>query len=199
MEIVFLMILLMLLVIWCLKKINKKVADQKNTDKLNTASDMNVSSINSPQNVVSLISEYFNKNNIRYWLSEDRKSFRVGFELESEGKFDVYINVDSNYILFNCAILEDIKDEAVANTLDIVARINQFYNLGCINFYFESRVVSFKNVYLLFENELTENKFKLYFDTTIDGARSCRPLISRVAIDGEEPIIAMMSIGNNNQ
>ena len=199
MELIIFLILLMLFVNWSLNKIDKQIFKQKISDKSKKKEKMKTPNFIAPQNLISLISGYFNKNNIRYWLSEDHKTIRVGFDLEKEGTFDIYIKINDNYINFNCAVLEDIKDEAVANTLDILARINQFYNLGFLNFYFENRLVAFKISYLLFENELTENKFKLYFDSTIDGARSCRPLISRVAIDGEEPIIAMMSIGNNNQ
>ena len=182
---------------WSMNSIDKQVVKQKITDKTKENKKMNTPNFIAPQNLISLISEYFNKNNIRYWLSEDHKTFRVGYDLTGEGKFEIFINVEEHYLLFNCAVLEDVKDEAVTNTLDIIARINQFYNLGFLNFYFESRVVGFKISYLLFENEMTENKFKTYFECTIDGARSCRPLITKVAVDGEEPIIAMMNMINN--
>ena len=197
MELFIFLILLMLVVNWSMNSIDKQVVKQKITDKKMENKKMNTPNFIAPQNLITLISEYFNKNNIRYWLSEDHKTFRVGYDLADEGKFEIFINVEEHYLLFNCAVLEDVKDEAVANTLDIIARVNQFYNLGFLNFYFESRVVGFKISYLLFENELTENKFKTYFECTIDGARSCRPLITKVAVEGEEPIIAMMSMINN--
>jgi len=198
MELFIFLILLMLVVNWSMNSIDKQVVKQKITDKKMENKKMNTPNFIAPQNLITLISEYFNKNNIRYWLSEDHKTFRVGYDLTGEGKFEIFINVEEHYLLFNCAVLEDVKDEAVANTLDIIARVNQFYNLGFLNFYFESRVVGFKISYLLFENELTENKFKTYFECTIDGARSCRPLITKVAVEGEEPIIAMMSMINNS-
>ena len=197
MELFIFLVLLMLVVNWSMNKIDKQVVKQKIIDKVKEKKKMNTHNFIAPTNIVALISAYFNKNNIRFWLSEDQKTFRVGYDLTDEGKFEIFINVEDHYLLFNCAVLEDIKDEAVANTLDIIARINQFYNLGFLNFYFESRVVGFKISYLLFENELTENKFKTYFECTIDGARSCRPLITKVAVEGEEPIIAMMSMINN--
>lgn len=197
MELFIFLVLLMLVVNWSMNKIDKQVVKQKILDKVKEKKKMNTHNFIAPTNIVALISAYFNKNNIRFWLSEDQKTFRVGYDLTGEGKFEIFINVEDHYLLFNCAVLEDIKDEAVANTLDIIARINQFYNLGFLNFYFESRVVGFKISYLLFENELTENKFKTYFECTIDGARSCRPLITKVAVEGEEPIIAMMSMINN--
>ncbi len=197
MELFIFLVLLMLIVNWSMNKIDKQVVKQKILDKEKEKKKMNTHNFIAPTNIVALISAYFNKNNIRFWLSEDQKTFRVGYDLTDEGKFEIFINVEDHYLLFNCAVLEDIKDEAVANTLDIIARINQFYNLGFLNFYFESRVVGFKISYLLFENELTENKFKTYFECTIDGARSCRPLITKVAVEGEEPIIAMMSMINN--
>ena len=197
MELFIFLVLLMLVVNWSMNKIDKQVVKQKIIDKVKEKKKMNTHNFIAPTNIVALISAYFNKNNIRFWLSEDQKTFRVGYDLTYEGKFEIFINVEDHYLLFNCAVLEDIKDEAVANTLDIIARINQFYNLGFLNFYFESRVVGFKISYLLFENELTENKFKTYFECTIDGARSCRPLITKVAVEGEEPIIAMMSMINN--
>jgi hypothetical protein len=181
-----------------MRSVDKQVAKQKDADKLKLVANMNAAKIKTPQNMINLIADYFKKNNIKYWLSEDQKTFRVGFDLENEGKYEVFINIHENYLIFNCEVLDEITDDAVTNTIDIITRINQFYNLGFLNFYFESRIVAFKNVYVLFENELTENKFQLYFDSTIDGARSCRPLVTKVAIDGEEPIIAMMNIGNNN-
>lgn len=198
MELFLFLVLLIIVVTWIMRSVDKQVAKQKDADKLKIVANMNAAKIKTPQNMINLIADYFKKNNIKYWLSEDQKTFRVGFDLDNEGKYEVFINVNENYLIFNCGVLDEITDEAVINTIDIITRINQFYNLGFLNFYFESRVVAFKNVYVLFENELTENKFQLYFDSTIDGARSCRPLVTKVAIDGEEPIIAMMNIGNNN-
>ena len=198
MELFLFLVLLIIVVTWIMRSVDKQVAKQKDADKLKIVANMNAPKIKTPQNMINLIADYFKKNNIKYWLSEDQKTFRVGFDLDNEGKYEVFINVNENYLIFNCGVLDEITDEAVINTIDIITRINQFYNLGFLNFYFESRVVAFKNVYVLFENELTENKFQLYFDSTIDGARSCRPLVTKVAIDGEEPIIAMMNIGNNN-
>lgn len=198
MELFLILVLLIIVVTWSMRSVDKQVAKQKDADKLKLFANMNAAKIKTSQNLVNLIANYFKKNNIKYWLSEDQKTFRVGFDLENEGKYEVFIYVNEHYLIFNCGVLDEITDEAVINTIDIITRINQFYNLGYLNFYFENRVVSFKNVFVLFENELTENKFQLYFDSTIDGARSCRPLVTKVAIEGEEPIIAMMNIGNNN-
>jgi len=198
MELFLFLVLLIIVVAWSMRSVDKQVAKQKDADKLKLVANMNAAKIKTPQNMINLIADYFKKNNIKYWLSEDQKTFRVGFDLENEGKYEVFINIHEHYLIFNCEVLDEITDDAVTNTIDIITRINQFYNLGFLNFYFESRIVAFKNVYVLFENELTENKFQLYFDSTIDGARSCRPLVTKVAIDGEEPIIAMMNIGNNN-
>ena len=199
MELIAFLILLVVVVIWSIKKIDSNTI-RKNTIDQNNKTDkekMSTPNFTTAKNVTSQISEYLKKNNIRFWLSEDSKTFRVGFDLEHDGKYEMFIYLSDGYITFTCGVIEDVNDEAVSKTAEIVTRINQFYNFGHLNFYYESRVVAFKNVYIFYENELTENKFRMYFDLTLDGAKDCRSLVSKVVNDGEEPVIAMMNLGNN--
>lgn len=199
MELIAFLILLVVVVIWSIKKIDSNTI-RKNTIDQNNKTDkekMSTPNFTTAKNVTSQISEYLKKNNIRFWLSEDSKTFRVGFDLEHHGKYEMFINLFNDYIAFTCGVIEDVSDEAVSKTAEIVTRINQFYNFGHLEFYYESRVVAFKNEYILFENELTENKFRMYFDLTLEGSKDCRSLVSKVVNDGEEPVIAMMNLGNN--
>ena len=66
MELFIFLILLMLVVNWSMNSIDKQVVKQKITDKIKEKKKMNTPNFIAPQNLITLISEYFNKNNIRY-------------------------------------------------------------------------------------------------------------------------------------
>ena len=182
------------LVISSINKMNKKSSTIKKLPKTSEAEKQNLPTVIVDRSLAEIIAGYFQKNNIRYWLSEDQKSFRTGFDLNNEGCFDMFINIHDNHLSFECEVMTQIEDDAVARTLEITSRINQYYNFGQLNFFFESRVIVFKIVYPLYHNELDECKFRMYFDGALDGARNCRPVINKVLVEGEEPAIAVMNI-----
>ena len=182
------------LVISSINKMNKKSSTIKKLPKTSEAEKQNLPTVIVDRSLAEIIAGYFQKNNIRYWLSEDQKSFRTGFDLNNEGCFDMFINIHDNHLSFECEVMTHIEDGAVARTLEITSRINQYYNFGQLNFFFESRVIVFKIVYPLYHNELDESKFRMYFDGALDGARNCRPVINKVLVEGEEPAIAVMNI-----
>jgi hypothetical protein len=179
---------------WSVNKMDKKPSNSKNIGESNESENPSLPLDIKDENLAVRIAGYFQKNNIRYWLSEDQKSFRIGFDLDNEGCFDMFINIHDYHLAFACEVMNEIEDEAVAKTLEITSRINQFYNFGQLNFFFESRLLFFKIVFPLYQNDLNESKFRMYFDAAMDGARNCRPVIKKVVIEGEEPAIAVMSI-----
>jgi hypothetical protein len=191
------LIALLLFIAFIVCTINKMDAKKTSNEKLEKSPFIvtpNLSVITDNSNLVEKISGYFQKHNIRYWLSEDQKSFRTGFDLDSEGCFDMFVNIHDNHLSFACEVMTQIGDDDVAKTIEITSRINQYYNFGQLNFFFENRVIVFKIVYPLYHNELDESKFRMYFDGALDGARNCRPVINKVLVEGEEPAIAVTSI-----
>lgn len=182
------------LVISSINKMDKKSSTIKKLPKTSEAEKRNLPTVIEDRSLAEIIAGYFQKNNIRYWLSEDQKSFRTGFDLNNEGCFDMFINIHDNHLSFECEVMTHIEDGAVARTLEITSRINQYYNFGQLNLFFESRVIVFKIVYPLYHNELDESKFRMYFDGALDGTRNCRPVINKVLVEGEEPAIAVMNI-----
>ena len=179
---------------WSIKKMSENKSNENHKEKSAEVVNSSLSIDTRSINLIDNISGYFQKNNIRYWLSEDRKSFRTGFDLDSEGCYDMFINIYDNHLSFACEVMTHIEDDTVAKTLEITSRINQYYNFGQLNFFFESRVIAFKVVYPLYQNELNEDKFRMYFNGALDGARNCRPVIKKVLEEGEEPVIAVMNI-----
>ena len=58
---------------------------------------------------------------------------------------------------------------------------------------YEERLVIFEaNMILTDINQLTEEFIDLYLKETIKAAYWCKPLINKVIIDNEEPIIALL-------
>ena len=186
-------LLLFIAFIWTINKMDAKKTSNEKLEKSLFIVNPNLSVIVDNNNLTEKISGYL-QNNIRYWLSEDQKSFRTGFDLDSEGCFDMFVNIHDNHLSFACEVMTQIGDDDVAKTIEITSRINQYYNFGQLNFFFENRVIVFKIVYPLYHNELDENKFRMYFDGALDGARNCRPIINKVLVEGEEPAIAVMNI-----
>jgi len=182
------------LVISSINKMDKNSSTIKKSPKTSEVEKENLPKPIDERNLAERIAGYFQNNNIRYWISEDQKSFRSGFDLGNEGCFDMFINIHDNHLSFACEVMTHIEDDAVVRALEITSRINQYYNFGQLNFFFESRVIAFKIVYPLYHNELDESKFRMYFDGALDGARNCRPVINKVLVEGEEPAIAVMNI-----
>jgi hypothetical protein len=147
------------------------------------------------------ISEYLKNDDIKFWVLEDNSVIRVGFELENKDCYELFIKIPEkqHYIEFKGIVHIDVPDESVLRTTEMIARINQYYSFGHLIFYFETREVVFENVMILFENELTIHKFKLFFDHTYNGAKYCRPLMQKVVLDGEEPVLAMMNWGRSTE
>ena len=188
------LLLFIAFIVWTINKMDAKKTSNEKLEKSPFIVTPNLSVITDNSNLVEKISGYFQKHNIRYWLSEDQKSFRTGFDLDSEGCFDMFVNIHDNHLSFACEVMTQIGDDDVAKTIEITSRINQYYNFGQLNFFFENRVIVFKIVYPLYHNELDESKFRMYFDGALDGARNCRPVINKVLVEGEEPAIAVTSI-----
>jgi hypothetical protein len=188
------LLLFIAFIIWSINKMDNKKSNEEKLEKNLVVAKPNLSVIVDNSNLAEIISSYLQKINIRYWISEDQKSFRSGFDLGNEGRFDMFINIHDNHLSFVCEVMTHIGDEAVSKTTEITSRINQYYNFGQLNFFFESRVIAFKIVYPLYHNELDESKFRMYFDGALDGARNCRPVINKVLVEGEEPAIAVMNI-----
>ena len=181
-------------VVWTINKMDKNKSTTKNNPETTNPKKLVLPIISESRNPDQIIKDYFNKNNIRYWLSEDKKSFRTGFDLDNEGSFEIFINIHNTHISFVCDIVNHIENYEIEKTLEIISRINQYYNFGQINFFFESRIVAFKLGYPFYENILNEDKFGMYFNGVLDGARNCRPIIKKVLVEGEEPAIAVMNI-----
>jgi hypothetical protein len=147
--------------------------------------------------LIEQISDYLKIDNLKHWVLEDDTVIRLGIELEDKECYELFIMVPEkqHYIEFKCVVQIDVPDESVLKTAEMIARINQFFSFGHLIFYFETREVVFENVMILYENELTANKFKLFFEHTFNGAKHCRPLIQKVVLEGEDPVLAMMNWG----
>ena len=153
----------------------------------------------SAKTLIEQISDYLKNDNVKHWVLEDDTVIRLGIELEDKECYELFIKVPEkqHYIEFNCVVQIDVPDESVLATTEMIARINQYFSFGHLIFYFETREVVFENVMILYENELTANKFKLFFEHTFNGAKHCRPLIQKVVLEGEDPVLAMMNWGRD--
>jgi hypothetical protein len=199
MELLAFLLPLIVFVNWSLNRIEKQTSRQKEIDNLNQQKknkEMNNSS--KKDLLIDKITAILKNRKLTYWVAQDEKSIKVSFSLNEGQVFDIFIYLSENFIEFSCPILLDVSDESVSSTAEIVTRLNQYYNFGNLRFYYESRAIVFQTIFILFENEITENKFMMYFDFTLEGARDCRPLVSKVVIDKEEPVIAMMGLGVNS-
>ena len=186
------------LVNWSLNRTEKQTTKQKEIDKLiQKNNNKNIDVVKEEELMIDKITSILRSKGLNYWVAQDEKSVKVSFTLSEGQTFDMFIYFSDNFLEFNCPVLFDVSDDSVSSAAEIVTRLNQYYNFGNLKFYYESRTIVFQNNFILYENEITENKFMMYFDFTLEGARDCRPLVSKVVIDKEEPVIAMMGLGSN--
>lgn len=196
MELLVFLLSLILFVNWSLNRIEIQTTKQKEIDKLNQKNkNKTVGIAKQEEKMIEKITTILKSKRLNYWVAQDEKSIKVSFTLTEGQIFDMFIYLSDNFIEFNCPVLFDVSDDSVSSAAEIVTRLNQYYNFGNLKFFYESRTIVFRNNFILFENEITENKFMMYFDFSLEAAKDCRPLVSKVVIDKEEPVIAMMGLG----
>lgn len=197
MELVFFLILIAIMIFLGLNNSRKKIQKQKEIDLFLSQKKASIVSDNSEEKELRLIDQvtsFLTNNNLKYLLSDDEKSVKVGFTLDNEELLDVFVYVNHAYIEFNSPVLSDIPDESVVGASEITTRLNQFYKLGHFKFFYETRHLIFHNILVFYDNPLTEGDFMMYLNHTVDSCKDCRPIVSKVVMDKEEPVIAVMGM-----
>ena len=141
------------------------------------------------------ITDYLNKNKILYTTANAGSTYRIIFENGENDEHQILIEIpdQKSYIKFSCLIFRNVPDEALSRSAEIITRINNRYVLGNLLLMYEERLIIFEaNMILTDINQFTEEHIELYLNETIKAGYWCKPLINKVIIDNEEPIIALL-------
>jgi len=141
------------------------------------------------------ITDYLNKNKILYTTTNGGSTYRIIYENGENDEHQILIEIpdQKSYIKFSCLIFRNVPDEALSRSAEIITRINNRYVLGNLLLMYEERLIIFEaNMILTDINQFTEEHIELYLNETIKAGYWCKPLINKVIIDHEEPIIALL-------
>jgi hypothetical protein len=141
------------------------------------------------------ITDYLNKNKILYTTADAGSTYSIIYENGENDEHQILIQIpdQKRYIRFSCLIFKNVPDEALSRSAEIITRINNRYILGNLMLMYEERLIVFEaNMILNDIHQLTEDFIDLYLNETIKAGYWCKPLINKVIIDHEEPIIALL-------
>ena len=141
------------------------------------------------------ITDYLNKNKILYTTADAGSTYRIIYENGENDEHQILIQIpdQKSYIKFSCLIFRNVPDEALSRSAEIITRINNRYTLGNLLLMYEERLIIFEANMILTEiQQVTEEFIELYLNESIKAGYWCKPLINKVIIDHEEPIIALL-------
>jgi hypothetical protein len=141
------------------------------------------------------ITDYLNKNNILYTTADGGSTYRIIYENGETDDHQILIKIpdQKSYIKFSCLIFRNVPDDALSRSTEIITRINNRYVLGNLLLMYEERLIIFEaNMILTDIHQLTEECIEMYINETLKAGYWCKPLINKVIVDNEEPIIALL-------
>ena len=177
------------------KKKNNSSDNDLNVPPQQEAKNINVTHDDLKKEISHRITDYLNKNKILYSTADAGCTYRIIYENGENDEHQILIEIpdQKSYIKFSCLIFRNIPDEALSRSTEIITRINNRYILGNLLLMYEERLVIFEaNMILTDINQLTEEFIDLHLKETIKAGYWCKPLIHKVIIDHEEPIIALL-------
>ena len=141
------------------------------------------------------ITDYLNKNKILYTTTNGGSTYRIIYENGENDEHQILIEIpdQKSHIKFSCLIFRNVPDDALSKSAEIITRTNNRYVLGNLLLMYEERFIIFEaNMILTDIQQLTEDFIELYLNETIKAGYWCKPLINKVIVDHEEPIIALL-------
>jgi hypothetical protein len=177
------------------KKKNNEDSSVENATKQQDPQKKEITHDDLKKEISHRITDYLNKNKILYTTADAGSTYRIIYENGENDDHQILIQIpdQKSYIKFSCLIFRNVPDEALSRSAEIITRINNRYTLGNLLLMYEERLIIFEaNMILTDINQFTEEHIELYLNETIKAGYWCKPLINKVIIDHEEPIIALL-------
>jgi len=177
------------------KKKNNSSNNDIDTPNQHEPKNINVSHDDLKKEISHRITDYLNKNKILYTTADAGSTYRIIYENGENDDHQVLIKIpdQKSFIKFSCLIFRNVPDDALSRSAEIITRINNRYILGNLLLMYEERLIIFEaNMILTDIHQITEEFIDLYLNETIKAGYWCKPLINKVIIENEEPIIALL-------
>ena len=178
-----------------LKKKNNSSGNFINESNLEEPKNINVTYDDLKKEISHRITDYLNKNKILYTTTNGGSTYRIIYENGENDEHQILIEIpdQKSHIKFSCLIFRNVPDDALSKSAEIITRTNNRYVLGNLLLMYEERFIIFEaNMILTDIQQLTEDFIELYLNETIKAGYWCKPLINKVIVDHEEPIIALL-------
>jgi hypothetical protein len=177
------------------KKKNNSSNNDIDTPNQHEPKNINVSNDDLKKEISHRITDYLNKNKILYTTTDAGSTYRIIYENGENDDHQVLIEIpdQKSFIKFSCLIFRNVPDDALSRSAEIITRINNRYILGNLLLMYEERLIIFEaNMILTDIHQITEEFIELYLNESIKAGYWCKPLINKVIIENEEPIIALL-------
>ena len=151
-----------------------------------------------PETIVSIekqVTDILNKEGLKYSVSDGGKRFELKYIDEAEEQVTyVYIETAELYLKFTAVLYYDVPDDSISKVVEVLARMNQYCNLGFYKLFFEDRMIVYQsNYYLSAPNIMSKKLFDYHFEYASCVPKSHRMILKNVIEHEEEPVIAMLN------
>lgn len=144
----------------------------------------------------NFIVTFLNDMNMPYMVAPDHSYYQVNafgnHEYDNKIRIDLYYAGGSKYIAFNTKLSSAfIPNDKLPKLSELINRINSELLFSGLSLDYETRTVNYKINYKVGHHEIIPDYFWFYLTGT-NAAVSFIPLINRIIIDDEEPIVVAL-------
>ncbi len=143
----------------------------------------------------SQVTDLLNKEGLKYSVSDGGKRFELKYVDESKEQVTyVYIETAELCLKFSTVLYYDVPDDSISKVVEVLARMNQYCNLGFYKLFFEDRMIVYQsNYYLTAPNNISKKLFDYHFEYASCIPKNHRLILKNVIEHEEEPVIAMLN------
>lgn len=138
----------------------------------------------------------FNASAYHYHISEDRRSFRLGFGDDQGAIIDYHVescyNGGKRLIMFYCRISDKVvPDNKLIEAAEMVNRLNDLLLMNALVLNYEFRIIEGKLIYLIGAHPIIDDYFHTYFNTMLYSS-DFRNAFLRVIENNENPALVAL-------
>lgn len=147
-----------------------------------------------PKSVGEQIESTLSERGINFELNSHKNYFLFKFRLAAKDSIIIAITIANDFIIFKSILVPEVPDQRFHPTLEIMTRLNQQGWFGHLEFDFENRNVYLQTQFSTSIHSFTETTFWMYLRGHYIFSSQWKPILERVTIHGEEPLIALLEL-----
>ena len=172
----------------------KSLSMASNNQSNESVPDSNKTTKPVPKSFGEQIENTLNERGIIAEINSPKNYFLFPFRLAAKDPIIIAITVANDFIMFKSILVPAVTDQRFHPTLEIMTRLNQQGWFGHLEFDFENRNVYLQTQFSTSIHSFTETTFWMYLRGHYIFSSQWKPVLERVTIHGEEPLIALLEL-----